>query len=83
MAARPRLGMVRGVPPVSFRVTKADRAALEALAAAAGLTVNELARARAVAGLTPKERVTPSLGGNGHAVVARGELAVGHDEVSR
>jgi hypothetical protein len=64
---------------VSFRVTAAQRAELEALAAAKGVTVNELARARTVAGLEPNHRVTPSRGNGGPPR----DLTVEYDEVHR
>jgi hypothetical protein len=58
VAAKPKLGRTRAVPAIAFRVTDVERERLAALAAAAGCTVNEMARARAVGGLGEKDGVT-------------------------
>jgi len=83
VAAKSKLGRTRAVPAIAFRVTEAEREGLAALATAAGLSVNAMARARAVAGLPKNDGVTPSLVTNGNGRGPRVETSAEHGEVPR
>lgn len=84
MPAKSKLGRTRAVPAIAFRVTDDQHRGLSALAEAEGLTVNEVARARAVAGLEPKDGVTPKGRSESHGVTPPRELAIEYDsEVAR